>query len=102
MPDHSLPASPDDEPAAAEGLDQAARALVHFGMSVQQARVALAAIAPKGQEAAFGLTMEYLAWRAARGLNPSAQFERLVKSFAEQAATSEGFPGFWSFEAYRG
>jgi hypothetical protein len=70
-------------------------------MTVQQASVALAVMSPKGQEAAFALAIEYLVWRTRRGLNPSPRFERLVKSFTEQTATSEVFPAFWSFEAYR-
>jgi hypothetical protein len=82
-------------------MEEAAGAFVELGMTVQQARVALAVISPKGQEAAFALTIEHLVWRSRRGLNPSARFERLVKSFTEQAAASEAFPALWPFEAYR-
>jgi hypothetical protein len=96
---------PDDESPRPEvppdRLDDAARALVQLGMTVQQARVALAVIAPKGQGAAFALTMEYLVWRTRRGLQPSPRFERLVKRFMEQAAASGVFPALWPFEAYR-
>ena len=91
----------DDDQPGVDGLAAAAHALVQLGMTVQQARVALAVMAPKGLEAAFALTMEYLAWRARRGLDASPQFERLVKRFTEQAATSGGFPALWPFEAYR-
>ena len=56
---------------------------------------------PEGHEAAFALTMEYLVWRSARGLDASPHFERLVNRFTEQAATSEAVPGLWPFEAYR-
>ena len=85
----------------ADGLDDAARALVELGMTVEQAGVALAVMAPKGQEAAFALTMEYLVWRSVRGLEPSPRYERLVSRFEEQVATSRAFPGLWPFEAYR-
>jgi hypothetical protein len=85
-----------------EVLDSAARALVQLGMTAQQARVALAVMAPRGQEAAFALTMEYLVWRSARGLDASPRFERLATRFMEQAATSAAFPALWPFEAYRG
>ena len=70
-------------------------------MTVQQATVALTVMAPKGQEAAFVLTLEYLAWRALRGPDPSAQFERPVSRFTQQAATGGVFPALWPFEAYR-
>jgi hypothetical protein len=93
---------PDDDQPSADGLAEAARALVHLGMTVQQATVALTVMAPKGQEAAFALTLEYLAWRAMRSLDPSPPFERLVSRFTQQAATSGVFPALWPFEAYRG
>src|SRR4051812_10191030 len=83
-----------------EAMNDAAWALVQLGMTVQQARVALAVMAPEGQEAAFALTMEYLVWRSARGLNGSPLFEWLASRFMEQAATSEVFPALWPFEAY--
>ena len=97
----SANAPPDEEQPSADSLADAAHALVQLGMTVQQARVALAVMAPKGLEAAFALTIEYLVWRARRGLDTSPQFERLVKSFTEQVATNEGFPALWPFEAYR-
>jgi hypothetical protein len=96
---HNSP--PDDEPAHADGLAEAARALVQLGMTVQQATVALTVMAPKGQHAAIALTIEYLAWRTRRGLDPSPQFERLLRRFRRQMAMSEGFPALGPFEAHR-
>jgi hypothetical protein len=84
-----------------EATNDSAWALVQLGMTVKQARVALAVMAPEGHEAAFALTVEYLVWRSARGLDESPQFERLVNRFLEQVSTSEAFPALWPFEAYR-
>ena len=83
-------------------MEDAGRALVQLGMSVEQAAVALAVMAPEGQEAAFGLGLEYLAWRSAHGLNPSPQFERLVSHFEEQVAMDGTIPSLWPFDAYLG
>ena len=59
---------PDDDHPSTDGLAEAARALVQLGMTAQQARVALAVIAPKGQGDAYALTIEYLVWRSRRRL----------------------------------
>jgi hypothetical protein len=91
----------EDEQPNPDSLDEAARGLVQLGITVQQARVALAGLAPKGQEADIALTIEYLAWRTRRGLDPSPQFERRVRRFRKQVAMSEGFPSLGPFDAYR-
>jgi hypothetical protein len=63
--------------------------------------VALAVMAPKGQEAAYALTLEDQAWRSRRGPDASPRFERLVNRSMEQVATSEVFPALWPFEEDR-